>query len=123
MDNKVAILRNQQLDDGALLAFTRHMGPLVRMHPYTRRKALYVSPNHNVRIEGMSAAQGDALFERFAQWIGPPQFIYTHRWRVGDVVLWNNASVVHRRDAFPCGQRRFLKRTGFHLPDDLAVPF
>ncbi|MFT5445745.1 MAG: taurine dioxygenase [Gammaproteobacteria bacterium] len=97
--------------------------PLVRTHPYTRRKALYVSPNHFVRIEGMPQAQGDALFERLAQWIGQAQFIYTHRWRVGDVVLWDNASVVHRRDAFPSGQRRFLKRTGFHLPDELAVPF
>jgi taurine dioxygenase len=97
--------------------------PLIRTHPYTGRKALYVSPNHYVCIEGMQQAQSDALFARLAEWIGRPQFMYTHHWQVGDVVLWDNASVVHRRDAFPPEQRRFLKRTGFHLPDELAVPF
>jgi taurine dioxygenase len=97
--------------------------PLIRTHPCTGRKALYVSPNHYVRIEGMPQAEGDALFRRLADWIGRDEFVYSHRWRVGDVVFWDNAAVVHRRDAFVPTQRRFLKRTGFHLPDELAVPF
>lgn len=96
--------------------------PLVRKHPYLDRKALYVSPNHYVRIEGMSQADSDSLFRRLADWIGQDRFVYSHDWHVGDVVLWDNTSVVHRRDAFPSAQRRFLKRTGFHLPDELAVP-
>ena len=97
--------------------------PLVRTHPYLGRKALYASPNHYVRIEGMPQAESDALFRRLADWIGRDEFVYRHRWRVGDVVFWDNASVVHRRDAFPPSQHRFLKRTGFLLPDELAAPF
>jgi taurine dioxygenase len=97
--------------------------PLVRTHPYTGRKAIYASPNHYVRIQGMEQEVGDDLFRRLEQWLGLPEFVYAHRWRVGDVVLWDNASVAHRRDAFPTEQRRFLKRTGFHLPPELAVPF
>ncbi|MFT5173730.1 MAG: taurine dioxygenase [Gammaproteobacteria bacterium] len=97
--------------------------PLVRTHPYTGRKALYASPNHYVRIVDMEQSAGDELFRRLKQWIGQPEFVYAHRWRVGDVVLWDNASVAHRRDAFPSEQRRFLKRTGFHLPEELAAPF
>lgn len=97
--------------------------PLIRTHPYLSRKAIYASPNHYVRIEGMPQEEGDALFQRLHDWIGRPEFVYSHRWRVGDVVMWDNTSVVHRRDAFPPTQRRFLKRTGFHLPEELAVPF
>ena len=97
--------------------------PLIRTHPYLGRKTLYVSPNHYVRIEGMDQAESDALFRRLADWIGRDAFVYKHRWRVGDVVFWDNAQVVHRRDAFPPAQRRFLKRTGFHLPEALRVPF
>jgi putative 2-oxoglutarate oxygenase len=97
--------------------------PLVRTHPYLGHKALYASPNHYVRVEGMPQAESDALFGRLADWIGRDDFVYRHRWRVGDVVFWDNASVAHRRDAFPPSQHRFLKRTGFKLPDELAVPF
>ena len=97
--------------------------PLIRTHPYLGRKAIYASPNHYVRIEGMPKEEGDALFQRLHDWIGRDEFVYAHRWRVGDVVFWDNTSVVHRRDAFPPTQRRFLKRTGFHLPEELAVPF
>lgn len=97
--------------------------PLIRTHPYLGRKAIYASPNHYVRMEGMPQEEGDALFRRLAEWIGRDEFVYSHRWRVGDVVFWDNTSVVHRRDAFPPTQRRFLKRTGFHLPEELAAPF
>lgn len=97
--------------------------PLVRTHPYTGRKALYASPNHYVRVEGMPQDESDDLFGRLAKWIGREEFVYSHRWRVGDVLFWDNAVVAHRRDAFPPTQRRFLKRTGFTLPDELSVPF
>jgi taurine dioxygenase len=97
--------------------------PLVRTHPYLGHKVIYASPNHYVRVEGMSQDESDALFDRIADWIGRDRFVYAHRWRVGDVVFWDNASVAHRRDAFPPSQRRFLKRTGFRLPDELAAPF
>ena len=83
----------------------------------------HVERNHYVRIEGMPKEEGDVLFQRLHDWIGRDEFVYAHRWRVGDVVFWDNTSVVHRRDAFPPTQRRFLKRTGFHLPEELAVPF
>ena len=97
--------------------------PLIRTHPYLGRKAIYASPNHYVQMEGMPKEEGDALFRRLADWIGRDEFVYSHRWRVGDVVFWDNTTVVHRRDAFPPAQRRFLKRTGFQLPEELAVPF
>jgi len=97
--------------------------PLVRIHPYLKRKALYLSPNHMTRIGDLSDADSRALVARLTEWAERPEFVYRHDWRVGDVVMWDNASVMHRRDAFPDTQRRFLKRTGFHLPEDLGIPF
>lgn len=97
--------------------------PLVRTHPYLGHKALYLSPNHMTRIGDMSEADSKALVARLTEWAERPEFVYRHDWRVGDVVMWDNASVMHRRDAFPESQRRFLKRTGFHLPKELGAPF
>jgi len=97
--------------------------PLVRTHPYLGHKALYLSPNHMTRIGDMSETDSKALVARLTEWAERPEFVYRHDWRVGDVVMWDNASVMHRRDAFPEAQRRFLKRTGFHLPEALGAPF
>ena len=97
--------------------------PVVRTHPLIGRKALYLSPNHSTGIEGMAADEGLALIEELTEWATRPEFTYEHMWRVGDVVMWDNTSTMHRREAFPATQSRLLKRTGFLLPPELAVPF
>jgi taurine dioxygenase len=96
--------------------------PIVRQHPLQPRRALYVSPDHAVSVEGLGDAESRALLAELAEWITQPRFCYTHHWRVGDLVMWDNTRVVHRRAAFPDGQRRVLKRTGFMLPDEIGVP-
>lgn len=97
--------------------------PLVRTHPYLDRKALYLSPSHMVGIDDLSFEDSEAEVARLKDWAQRPQFVYRHEWRVDDVVFWDNTSVMHRRDSFPPDQNRFLKRTGFHLPDELGVPY
>jgi alpha-ketoglutarate-dependent taurine dioxygenase len=97
--------------------------PLVRTHPYLDRRALYLSPSHMTGIDDLTFEDTEAEIERLEGWAEQPQFVYKHEWRVNDVVLWDNTSVMHRRAGFPPEQRRFLKRTGFHLPDSLGVPF
>lgn len=97
--------------------------PLVRTHPYLDRKALYLSPGHMTGIGDLSFEDSEAQVERLQAWAARPEFVYKHKWRKNDVVIWDNTSVMHRRDAFPPEQRRFMKRTGFHLPEELGVPF
>ena len=97
--------------------------PLVRTHPYLGHKSLYISPNHMKSVGSLSEEASKALIARLTEWAERPEFVYRHDWRVGDVVMWDNTSVMHRRDAFPETQRRFLKRTGFHLPEELGAPF
>lgn len=108
-------------DQVARIPDQRH--PLVRTHPYLGHKSLYISPNHIVQIGDKSLAETEAILERLVAWADQPDFTYRHDWQANDIVLWDNASVMHRRDGFPSEQRRFLKRTGFLFPEELGVPF
>ena len=70
--------------------------PIVRSHPETGRKALYVSPRHTLTIEGMEAdASEDLLQELFAAQ-QRPDHIYVHKWRLGDIVIWDNRCTLHK---------------------------
>ncbi len=97
--------------------------PLVRTHPYLDRKAVYLSPSHMTGVGDSSFEDSEAEVALLQEWAARPEFVYRHKWRQNDVVLWDNTSVMHRRDSFPTEQRRFMKRTGFYLPEDLGVPF
>ncbi|MBT5458597.1 MAG: TauD/TfdA family dioxygenase [Rhodospirillaceae bacterium] len=69
--------------------------PLVRTHPVTGRKSLFVTPRFAVAIEGMEDADAQPLLdELFAHQINP-DFIYRHKWRVGDLVFWDNRCTTH----------------------------
>jgi alpha-ketoglutarate-dependent taurine dioxygenase len=69
--------------------------PLVRTHPETGRKALYLG-NHASHILDMPEAQGAALLDELLQHTTKPQFVYVHRWRKGDLVMWDNRCLLHR---------------------------
>ncbi|MEC8136699.1 MAG: TauD/TfdA family dioxygenase [Pseudomonadota bacterium] len=97
--------------------------PLVRTHPELGRKSLYLSPAHSKGLADLPADEGAALLAELEDWAGQPEFTYMHKWRVGDVVMWDNTSTMHRRDAFSADERRLLKHTGFELPPERAVPF
>ena len=74
---------------------TDSVHPLVRTHPVTGRKSLFVTPRFAVAIEGMDDAEGQPLLdELFAHQINP-DFIYQHKWRVGDLVFWDNRCTAH----------------------------
>ncbi len=97
--------------------------PLVRTHPYLKYKTLYISPNHIMQIGDLDLARTEKILDQLVDWAEQPRYTYCHKWRVNDLVLWDNAAVMHRRDGFPSGQRRFLKRTGFHFPEELGIPY
>lgn len=69
--------------------------PLVRTHPETGRKALYLG-NHSSHIVGMPEAEGAALLDELLQHATRPEFVYTHRWRKGDLIIWDNRCLLHR---------------------------
>ena len=71
------------------------MHPVVRMHRYTGRKCLYVIKGECEGIEGMPKDEALALIDELAEHTVDPQFRYIHRWRVGDLLLWDNCAVQH----------------------------
>ena len=87
-----------------------HAHPIVRTHPVTGRKALYVNRGMTLCIEGMERAQSDALLLRLFDHQEQPQFQYVHHWRVGDLLMWDNRCTLHARTDFPATERRILRR-------------
>lgn len=85
--------------------------PVVRTHPETKRRATYVSPQFTRSIVGLPCDEGDALLDRLLRHVTQPEFVWTHKWRAGDVVIWDNRCTMHRREAFDPTARRILKRT------------
>ncbi len=85
--------------------------PIVRTHPETGRRSLYIGPHLTRYIPGIDKDASDALLAELYSHIEQPDFIWTHQWRVGDVVLFDNRPTMHRRLAFPPDQRRLMKRT------------
>ena len=69
--------------------------PVVRTHPHTGRKCLYVSKGECEGIEGMPTDEALALIEALADLTVEPRFRHTHRWRVRDLLMWDNCSVQH----------------------------
>ena len=108
------------MKDGQIKELSDIWHPLVRKHPYLNRKALYLSPNHITHIGDLSEEDSDTLLEELI--IHASKFVYSHRWTPGDVIMWDNTQVMHRRDSFPSKQPRFHKRTGFHLPEEMRTP-
>jgi alpha-ketoglutarate-dependent taurine dioxygenase len=69
--------------------------PLVRTHPETGKPALYLG-NHAMHVLGMPADEGAALLDDLLRHATQPRFTYAHRWHEGDLVVWDNCSLLHR---------------------------
>jgi taurine dioxygenase len=86
--------------------------PVVRTHPISGRKSLYVNEGFTVAIEGMAEAESRALLAEFFQHVTRPEFIYRHRWRKGDLLMWDNCTAQHKAVAdYALPLRRLMHRT------------
>jgi taurine dioxygenase len=85
--------------------------PLVRTHPVTGRKALYLNPNRLDRIVGLERAESDALLDELADEARKPQHHFGHIWSRGDIVVWDNRATMHRVVIdYPTGEPRIMHR-------------
>ena len=86
--------------------------PVIRTHSMTGRKSIYVNEGFTVGIVGMSDNESRALLEKLYAHCTQAKFRYRHKWRVGDVVMWDNCTTVHRLNVdFALPQRRLMQRT------------
>ncbi len=85
--------------------------PLVRRHG-DGRLSLYVSATYMERVVGLEAAESEALLQELMEWSTQERFVYRHRWRVDDVLMWDNRGAIHVVEPFDHGrERRVMHRT------------
>lgn len=101
----------------------RHLHPMVRVHPVTGRKALYVSPTYVTHIDGLPQAESRAILAYLHAHCMQVEFLFKHRWTLGDMVIWDNRSVVHNAimDYAP-HQRRMHRASVFARQPEITIP-
>jgi taurine dioxygenase len=85
--------------------------PLVRTHPETGRKSLFLGRRRNAHIMGLRPEESRCLLDELWALATRPEFTWVQRWKAGDVVIWDNRCVMHRRDPFDPSLRRLMHRT------------
>ena len=84
--------------------------PVVRTHPITRRKALYVNRLMTDHIVGLPRDESEKLLNFLFDHSEQDRFVYAHKWQVGDLMLWDNRCSMHARTDFDASERRKLRR-------------
>lgn len=85
--------------------------PAIRTHPVSRRRAVYVSEGLTRTLEGLTEQAGRALVLEVSEFATQKRFVYSHEWRVGDLVFWDNRCTMHRATEFDNRYRRLMRRT------------
>jgi alpha-ketoglutarate-dependent taurine dioxygenase len=107
--SRISGARKQSDQNGTVLSPVWQ--PMVRTHPATDRKSLYISPIYNDHIEGMEEAEATAFIEELAEFAGQDQFVYRHKWETDDILMWDNRCTMHIVTPHDPTERRVMHRT------------
>lgn len=100
--------RAEMRNDPEETAYAIH--PLVRTHPDTGRKSLFLSRLMTQCIVGLENEEGEQLLLELIDHCEKPEFVYSHKWTPNDLVIWDNRCVNHARTDFPASEQRLLRR-------------
>ena len=90
--------------------------PMVRRHPENGTEALFLGRRQDAYVDGLPLAESEAFLNEIWRHVALPGDTWTQQWRVGDLVIWDNRSVMHRRAAFDPAARRLMRRTQVRTP-------
>lgn len=124
---RYAMLNATELKDkakaNAMLSLPDARHPVVLTHPRTGRKALYADQTTLVSIDGLTPQENERVLPILFKAGGDPSLVYRHKVHNGDVMMWDNGCLLHRRDEMRVEQPRLMKRTTFRLSAaDYCVP-
>ena len=85
--------------------------PVVRTHPVTGKKCLFLGRRRNAYLVGLPLEESEALLDALWTHATKPEFVWGQEWQLGDIILWDNRCTMHRRDSFDPATRRLLYRT------------
>ena len=103
------------------IASQRTSHPLVVRHPESGLEALYVSPLATHEIVGLSPAESKLLLEELFERAIRPEFMYSHSWSPGDLVVWDTITTLHHREAFDTSSRRLMKQMSTQCARELEA--
>jgi taurine dioxygenase len=109
--NSAGFLRQGLVESNDPMTSPGTFHPIICRHEDTGRDVLYLGRRRNAYIEGMAVEQSEQLLDELWAFVTQPQFTYSHEWRVGDLLMWDNRSTLHRRDPFDPNARRYMLRT------------
>jgi len=109
--NSAGMLRKGHVEpkDATETVGARH--PAVRRDAETGLDALFLGRRPHAYVEGLPLAESEALLDDLWRAAARPEVVWRHTWRPGDLLIWSNLAVLHRRDAFPPDVRRVMHRT------------
>ena len=102
--------------------------PVISTHPETGHNMLFLGRRHGAYVNGLALEESEAVLNELWEHCAQPRFWYEHQWSVGDVVVWDNRAILHRRDPFESSRRRVLYAAQveghkpFEAPDALNRP-
>jgi taurine dioxygenase len=103
---KASTKRGTELAEGV----PHYSHPVVRTHPATGRRALYVNRLMTISIEGLPERESEELLSLLFDHQEQRRFVYEHVWRVGDILMWDNRCTLHARTDFSPDERRLMRR-------------
>jgi len=84
--------------------------PIVRIHDETQEKMLYLGRRELAYVVGLALEESEQLLNEVWRYAAMSENVWTQQWEIGDVIIWDNRRVLHRRDGFDQSQRRLMKR-------------
>jgi len=103
--------RIAELDEKQKVKLQGAIHPVVRIHPKSNRKALFVNEGFTTKINGLPDVEAEILLDELFKHCSQPQFQYRHQWQVGDLVIWDHRCMIHSATHYNPEQRRTLYRT------------
>ena len=98
----------EEVEDVRKVAGVAH--PIIKRHEESGHDALFLGRRDFAYVEGLEIDESEELLDRIWRYAALPQNVWTQHWRVGDVIIWDNRRVLHRRDDFDQAARRLMKR-------------
>lgn len=99
----------QDIEDPTQTVGARH--PLVRVHPISKKKCLFLGRRRGAYIPGFSLPESEELLNQLWAHASQPKFAWGQQWKLGDMIMWDNRCTMHRREAFDTSSRRLMLRT------------
>ena len=121
--NSGGFLRQGVRDDSDPITCEGQPHPVVCAHPRTGRPVLYLGRRRNAYVMGLERQESEDLLDALWEFATLAEYTYTHQWRVGDLLMWDNRATMHRREPFDASARRLMQRTqikGATLPRPVA---